>query len=80
MERPVPPTGSDSNPGLYVNRKQIVDHWDEVLRLATSIKHGSVTASLTLRKLGAYPRQNGMAAALQELGKIERTFVPAPVH
>jgi hypothetical protein len=28
---------------------------DEILRLATSIKHGSVTASLMLRKLGAYP-------------------------
>jgi hypothetical protein len=36
--------------------------------------HGSVTASLMLRKLGAYPRQNGLAVALRELGKIERTM------
>jgi Tn3 transposase DDE domain len=50
-----------------VNRKQITSHWDEILRLATSIKHGSVTASLMLRKLGAYPRQNGLAVALREL-------------
>lgn len=60
--------------GGLVNRKQITGHWDETLRLATSIKHGSVTASLMLRKLGAYPRQNGLAVALRELGKIERTL------
>ncbi|HEY6270768.1 MAG TPA: Tn3 family transposase, partial [Terriglobales bacterium] len=60
--------------GGAMNRKQIDGHWDEILRLATSIKHGSVTASLMLRKLGAYPRQNGLAVALRELGKIERTL------
>ena len=27
-----------------------------------------------LRKLGAYPRQNGLAMALRELGRIERTL------
>lgn len=35
---------------------------------------GSVAASLMLRKLGAYPRRNGLAVALRELGKIERTM------
>ena len=60
--------------GGNVNRKQITGHWDDILRLSTSIKHGSVTASLMLRKLGAYPRQNGLAVALRELGKIERTL------
>lgn len=29
--------------------------------LAASIKQGTVTASLMLRKLGSYPRQNGLA-------------------
>ncbi|MCG3905758.1 Tn3 family transposase, partial [Escherichia coli] len=33
-----------------------------------------VTASLMLRKLGSYPRQNGLAVALRELGRIERTL------
>jgi TnpA family transposase len=32
-----------------------------------------VTASLMLRKFGGYPRQNGLAIALRELGRIERT-------
>ena len=44
------------------------------MRLATSIKQWSVTASLMLRKLGSYPRQNGLAIALRELGRIERTL------
>ncbi len=41
---------------------------------ASSIKQGTVTASLMLRKLGSYPRQNGLAVALRELGRIERTL------
>lgn len=72
------------NPGKYptlaplvggaVNSKLIIAHWDEILRLATSIDHGTVTASLMLRKLGAYPRQNGLAVALREVGRLERTL------
>lgn len=44
--------------------KAIRAHWDEILRPATSIKQGTVTASLMLRKLSSYPRQNGLAVAL----------------
>ncbi len=44
------------------------------MRLATSIKTGTVTASLMLKKLAAYPRQNGLAMALRELGRLERTL------
>ena len=57
-----------------LNIKHIRAHWDEILRLAASIKQGTVTASLMLRKLGSYPRQNGLAVALRELGRIERTL------
>jgi TnpA family transposase len=56
------------------NIRLIQSHWDEILRLGASIKHGTVTASLTLRNLGSYPRQNGLALALRELGRIERTL------
>jgi TnpA family transposase len=59
--------------GGVLNQKWIRSHWDEILRLATSIEKGTVTASLMLRKLGSYPRQNGLAVALRELGRIERT-------
>ena len=57
-----------------INLRAISDHWFELLRLAMSIKTGTVTASVILRKLAAYPRQNGLALALRELGKLERTL------
>ena len=60
--------------GGTLNIQRIRSHWDEILRLATSIKKGTVTASLMLRKLGSYPRQNGLAVALREFGRIERTL------
>ena len=60
--------------GGKINDKLIRTHWDEILRLVASIKQGSVTASLMLRKLGSYPRQNGLAVALRELGRIERSL------
>jgi TnpA family transposase len=57
-----------------IRAAHILAHWDEVRRLVASIRHGTVTASLMLRKLGSYPRQNGLALALRELGRIERTL------
>ena len=40
----------------------ITAQWEEVLRLAASIRHGTVTASLIIRKLASYPRQNSLHA------------------
>jgi len=60
--------------GGVLNQKLIRGHWKEILRLAGSIEQGTVSASLMLRKLGAYPRQNGLAMAFRELGRIERTL------
>jgi TnpA family transposase len=60
--------------GGTINVKHIRTHWDEILRLATSIRQGTVTASLMVRKLGSCPRQNGLAVALRELGRIERSL------
>ncbi len=57
-----------------LNIKEIKTHWHEILRLATSIKQGTVTASLMLKKLASYPKQNGLAKALREIGRIERTL------
>jgi TnpA family transposase len=50
--------------GGTLNVRLIATHWNEILRLASSINQGTVTASLILRKLGAYPRQNSLALAL----------------
>jgi TnpA family transposase len=35
---------------------------------------GLLRASLMLRKLGSYPRKNGLALALREVGRFERTL------
>ncbi|CAN5134682.1 Tn3-like element TnAs1 family transposase [soil metagenome] len=60
--------------GGRVRTKQIATHWDDILRLSASVKAGTVTASLILSKLASYPRRNGLAWALKEIGKIERTL------
>ena len=54
----------------------IVDNWPEILRLATSTKAGTTTASAILKSLSAYPRQNELAIALCELGRLGRTLLP----
>ncbi len=64
--------GTDQ-PMRRLNRTRRID-WEDLLRLATSIKQGTVTASTILRKLAAYPRQNRLATALRELGRLERTI------
>jgi TnpA family transposase len=56
-----------------VKSKLIVEQWDEMRRVASSIRHGTVSATLLMRKLAAYPRQNQVARALTEMGKLERT-------
>ncbi|GHK73783.1 hypothetical protein ECZU12_51940 [Escherichia coli] len=40
--------------GGTLNIKHVRAHWDDILRTASSIKQGTVTASLMLRKLGSY--------------------------
>ena len=57
-----------------INVALIRAHWPDILRVAASIRTGTVTASLILRQLASYPRQNGVAAALRELGRLERTL------
>ena len=54
--------------------KLISAQWDDVLRMAASVRTGTVSASLLLKRLGAYPRQNALALALRAIGRIERTL------
>ena len=60
--------------GGKINIKDISQNWDEVLRLLSSIRLGTVSASMILGKLANYPRQSGLAKALREIGRIERTL------
>jgi TnpA family transposase len=60
--------------GGRADEKLITAHWNDALRFATSVRTGAASASLLLKRLGAYPRQNGLALALREIGRIERTL------
>ena len=60
--------------GGQPEEKLIAAQWDDVLRLAASVRTGTVSAPLMLKRLSAYPRQNGLALALREIGRIERTL------
>ncbi|MBU3128975.1 transposase [Clostridium tagluense] len=57
-----------------INTKIIKENYDDILRLAYSIKEGNVSGSLIMGKLGSYARQNSLAKELSELGKIEKTI------
>ncbi len=58
----------------HANQDLIAEHWDDMLRLAGSLKFGHATASLLVGKLSASSRQNTLAAALKEWGSIKRTI------
>jgi TnpA family transposase len=57
-----------------IRQDLILRHWDDLLRLAGSLKRGWVTASLFISKLQAYPRQNVLTRALQEYGRLLKTL------
>ena len=60
--------------GGTVDADHVRAHWDEALRLAVSVGSGHASASAMLRRLAAYPRQNGLAVALREIGRVERSL------
>ena len=63
------------------NRRAILENWDGMRRAVASIRHGTVSASLLMRKLASYPRQNRLAQGLGEMGKIEETlFILTYLH
>lgn len=57
-----------------INTRIIQENYDDVLRLAHSIREGKVSGSLIMSKLGSYARQNALVTALREMGRIEKTI------
>lgn len=51
----------------------IIPYWDQLLRLAASLRHGWAPASLLLARLQAGSRRNPLAQALQEYGRLVKT-------
>jgi len=51
----------------------IETHWQDLMQIAISIKHGKVSSSTLLRKLSNYSRKNRLYLAFRELGRAVRT-------
>ena len=56
-----------------VRSKTLLDNWDELLRVADSLKLGWVTASLLISKLQTGARENVLSRALRDLGRLVKT-------
>src|SRR6266568_1193587 len=52
----------------------IIEHWDDLNRIAASLKDGLIRPSLLISKLQAMQRQNPLQQALQELGRVAKTL------
>jgi len=59
--------------GAPINTALIMEHWDELLRLAASIMTRAVAPS-TILKWCSSSKSSELAKALRELGRIERTM------
>ena len=56
----------------------ITRQWDDMLRVAASVKHGQATAAIVVGKLCSSARQqNELTAALKEYGTLRRTIYAA---
>ncbi len=60
--------------GGMINSALVDENWSEVLRLAASIRAGTVPPSVILRKIAAFPRQNVLNRTSREMGRIERSI------
>ena len=60
--------------GSKVRQTLIAANWPDVLRSAATMVVGAIAPSQLLRKFASYPRQHELAAALREIGRVERTL------
>ncbi|WP_336814152.1 Tn3 family transposase [Bosea sp. MMO-172] len=60
--------------GVPINTALILEHWDDLLRLAASITTRTTAPSTILKRLSASSKSSDLAKALRELGRIERTL------
>ena len=57
-----------------VNAQRIEQHWDDMMRIAGSLKLGTVQASELMRSLLRSDRPSGLAQAIIEVGRINKTL------
>lgn len=57
-----------------VDEKLILRHWDDIMRVAGSLKLGWVTSSLLVSRLQAKPRKSSLTRAIQAYGRLRKTM------
>jgi len=57
-----------------INPARFTDRWDDMLRVAATIRHGYLPASLLISRFQASARQNQLTQAIQEYGRIPKTI------
>ena len=73
------PATRTSGPAAHLLRHsirpdRITPRWDDMLRVAATIRHGYLPASLLVSRLQASARQNQLTQAIQEYGRIIKTI------
>ena len=64
-----------------INARLIAEHWEDMLRLAGSLKLGKVKATAVMRTLQRGGSLSGLGRAVAELGRVEKTlYLLAYVH
>jgi len=63
-----------------IRAELIHDRWDELLRVAGSLKRGWITPSLLISRLQAQSPKGPLAAALQEYGRLVKTNFALGYH
>ena len=58
----------------YLRLQKIIPHWDDMLRLAGSLKLGRVSATGIMRTLQVGDRPTRLAQAIAEFGRIDKTL------
>jgi len=57
-----------------LSERLMADNWPDILRAAASCSANTIKPSHLLKKLSSYPRQNELALALREVGRVERSL------
>jgi TnpA family transposase len=66
--------GIENHLGAPINTALILDHWDDLLRLAASVTARLVAPSMILKRFSASSKSSNLAKAFREVGRIERTL------
>ncbi len=61
-------------PSKVIKTKSIQEHWDDILRLITTIKLKEATASQLFKRLTSYSKQHPLYRALKQFGRIIKTL------